>query len=377
MKIAFIGQKGIPANSGGVDRHVESLAFFLSKKREEANDSIKKDLELISYNRKGYLASDIKSWEGVEIVSLPYINTKNLAAITHGFLATISAMYRKVDVIHFHGIGPSLLAFIPHIFTPRIKIVSTLHSFDYGNDKWGGFARFMLRTGEKMMCKYADEVIVLTDLMRDYLWQRYNRESFVIPNGAHINTNYNNESINSEILKELGLEEGKYIISVSRLIKLKGIQYLIEAYNKLEYKGIKLVIVGDGEYQEELKRLAANNANIIFTGNQKDERLASLYRSAKLFVQSSEMEGLSISLLEAMAYGLEILLSDISANREAAHETALYFKSKDVNDLEIKLKLALEDGEMMKELAQLAKERAERVYNWKNISSDILEVYRK
>lgn len=369
MKIAFIGQKGIPANSGGVDRHVESLAFFLSKKRE--------DIKLISYNRKGYIDKDIKTWEGVEIVSLPFIDTKNLAAITHGFLSTISAMFKKVDVVHFHGIGPSLLAFIPHVFTPKIKIVSTLHSFDYGNDKWGGFARFMLRTGEKMMCKYADEVIVLTDLMRDYLWQRYNRESFVIPNGAYITKNNISEQSKLEVLNEFGLEEGKYIISVSRLIKLKGIQYLIEAYNSINEKDIKLVIVGDGEYQEELKKLASTNPNIIFTGNQKDERLASLYSSAKLFVQSSEMEGLSISLLEAMAHGLEILISDISANREAAKDTALYFKSKDVKDLEEKLKIALEDEEMMSGLAKQAKERAKTVYNWENISNDILEVYRK
>lgn len=366
MKIALIGQKGIPAKSGGVDRHVESLVFYLKNKSE--------DLHIISYNRKGYLDKDIKSWKGVEIISLPFINTKNLAAITHGFLSTISAIYKKVDVIHFHGIGPSLLTWIPRVFAPKIKIVSTLHSFDYDNDKWSGFAKFMLKNGERMMCKYADEVIVLTDLMHDYIFQRYKKESHIIPNGALVK-----KPEGEEKLKDFGLEKGKYIVSVSRLIKLKGIQYLIEAFNNTDayQNDMKLVIIGDGEYRAELEKLAADNDNIIFTGNLKDESLTQLFSQAKLFVQSSETEGLSISLLEAMAYGLEILASDISANLAAAGDSALYFKSKNVKDLEDKLKIALEDEDRMKSLALLSKQRAETVYNWETISSDILEVYKK
>ena len=192
MKVAFIGQKGIPAKSGGVDRHVESLAFYLSQK----------DTELIVYNRKNYLDENIKEWSGIRLISVPYINTKNLAAITHGFLSVIDALFRKVDIIHFHGIGPCLLAIIPKIFQPKIKVVATLHSFDYGNDKWGFFARTMLKLGERMMSRYADEIIVLTGLMSDHLKKNYNRDSHIIPNGAMIK-----EAQSAEVLKKYGLEE--------------------------------------------------------------------------------------------------------------------------------------------------------------------------
>ena len=362
MKIAFIGQKGIPTKSGGVDRHVESLALFLAVKGEE----------IIVYNRQGYLPEKISEWKGVKLVHLPFIDNKNLAAITHGFLATIDAIRNKVDVIHFHGIGPSLLAWMPRLFAPRIKIVATLHSFDYGNDKWSSFAKFMLKLGEKAMCRYAHEVIVLTDLMRDYLWQRHSRESNIIPNGALIKKNYETNH-----LLPLGLEPGKYIVSVSRLIRLKGIQYLIEALKRLPDEDIKLAIVGDGEYLNELEKLALEDPRIVFTGNQAGDSLDQIYTHAALFVQSSEMEGLSISLLEAMAHGIPCLVSEISANREASQDTALYFESKNVDKLTVRLKESLDNPEAMKVLGEKGQERAETVYNWDMISANTLDIYHK
>ncbi|MDI3496442.1 MAG: hypothetical protein PWQ35_463 [Patescibacteria group bacterium] len=362
MKIAFIGQKGIPNISGGVDRHVENLAVFLAAKNQE----------VIVYNRRSYLPDKINEWKGVKIVYLPFINNKSLAAITHGFLATWRAIFAKVDVIHYHGIGPSLLAWIPRLFAPRIIVVSTLHSFDYDNDKWGSFAKFMLKLGEKAMCRFSHQVIVLTDLMHDYLLQKYGRESVVIPNGAFIE-----KTDKSNKLIAFGLEPQKYIVSVSRLIRLKGIQYLIKAFKNIKAENIKLAIVGAGEYQSELEKLAGNDKRIVFCGNQSGETLNQLYANAKLFVQSSEMEGLSISLLEAMAHGLRNLISDIPANREAAQNTALYFKSKDELDLQNKLEFALQEEEKMNELGLLAQKRAETIYNWDKISTDTLAVYKK
>ncbi|HZJ41739.1 MAG TPA: glycosyltransferase family 4 protein [Patescibacteria group bacterium] len=362
MKIAFIGQKGMPTKSGGVDRHVENLAIFLVQKKQE----------VIVYNRNHYLPEKINEWKGVKLVHLPFIDQKNLAAISHGFLATFDAIFKKVDVIHYHGIGPSLLTWIPRLLAPKIKVVSTLHSFDYGNDKWSSFAKFMLRLGEKTMCTFAHDVIVLTDLMHDYLWQRYNVESIVIPNGAYIEKDF---SMNK--LHAFGLRPQEYIISVSRLIRLKGIQYLIEAFKKIDNKNIKLAIIGDGEYQTELEELAFNDPRIVFTGNQGGETLNQLYTQAKMFVQSSEMEGLSISLLEAMAHGLPIIVSDISANRQATQDTALYFKSKNVADLKNKLEFALNNPAEMEKLGNASQKRAENVYDWDNVSADTLKVYKK
>jgi glycosyltransferase involved in cell wall biosynthesis len=222
------------------------------------------------------------------------------------------------------------------------------------------------------MCKYTDEVIVLTDIMHDYLLQRYQKESIVIPNGAYITSNHQVNHILA-----FGLERKKYIISVSRFIRLKGIQYLIEAFKRLPEDNIKLVLVGDGDYRTELEKISGNDPRIIFTGNQSGDSLDQLYTNAALFVQSSEMEGLSISLLEAMAHGLPCLISDIAANRQASADTALYFSSKNIDNLEEKLKYALNNPEEMKSLGEAGKERAERLYDWEKISADILEIYKK
>lgn len=360
MRIAFIGQKGIPTKSGGVERHVENLAVFLAKKGQE----------VIVYNRRGYLPEEISEWQGVKIVSKPFIDTMNLAAITHYFLSTIDAMRRRVEVIHFHGIGSALLAWMPRLFAPQIKVVATLHSFDYGNDKWGAFAKAMLKLGEKFMCRYSHQVIVLTGLMHDYLWQRHQRESVIIPNGAAVTADSG-----SNYLLPLGLERGKYVVSVSRLIRLKGLQYLIPAFKAADLGDLKLVIVGDGEYQEELEKLADNDPRFIFTGAKSGAELNQIFSGAKLFVQSSEMEGLSISLLEAMAHGLPCLVSDIVANREAAAETAEYFESKDIADLEKKLRALLLDEEKLARLAENGRLRAEKLYNWDLVSEKVLALY--
>jgi glycosyltransferase involved in cell wall biosynthesis len=281
-------------------------------------------------------------------------------------------MHKKVDVIHYHGIGPCLLAWMPRLFTPKIKVIATLHSFDYGNDKWNTFAKFMLKLGEKSMCKYAHEVIVLTIVMRDYLLGRHGRECVVIPNGAYIETN-----TKTNHLSQFGLEPKKYIVSVSRIIRLKGIQYLIEALKDSPEINIKLAIVGEGEYREELEKLANNDPRIIFTGNQTEESLDQFYTQAKMFVQASEMEGLSISLLEAMAHGLPCMVSDISANMEASGDTALYFAPKDTQSLKTKLVYALSHEEEMLELGKRGKERADKLFNWDLISENTLQVYKK
>lgn len=360
MKIAFIGQKGIPAKPGGVERHVENLALFLAKK----------NYEVLVYNRRENKKEKQGNWQGVDLVYLPYINSKNLAAISLGFLATLNAMRQRVDIIHYHGIGPSLLAWIPRLFRPRTKIVATLHSFDYNNDKWSGFAKFMLKLGEKMMCKFAHEIIVLTDFEQNYLLQKHNRKSTVVPNGAKVELNPGDD-----ILAKFSLEKGSYIISVSRLIRLKGIQYLIEAFKQIEDPELKLVIVGDGEYAKDLHDLSIDDERIIFTGNQEGRPLSQLFANAKLFVQSSEIEGLSISLLEAMAYGLPIVASNIPANKQAGAETLNYFRSEDILDLKEKILYNIQNSEKSLALAEKAKTRAENLYSWEKIVDRIINIY--
>ena len=359
MKIAFIGQKGIPAQTGGVERHVGFLVRELNKLGHE----------IIVYNRRGYTPVHLREIDGVRLIYKGYINNKNLASITHTFLATLDVIRRRVDIIHYHGIGPSLLLWMPKIFCPKTKIIATLHSFDYDNEKWSPFAKFMLRLGEKVMLATADGVIVLTKETHDYILKKYGSETFIIPNGTELGP-----VETDSILKFWGLMPNKYILSVSRLIKLKGIQYLISAFKHLP-TDMKLVVVGNGEYEEELRLIADNDRRIIFVGNQSGDALRQLYSHAFLFVQSSEMEGMSLSLLEAMGHGCPCLVSDINGNRTALENTGYYFRSKDINDLEIQLKNIIDKPDETVKKGRAAFERAAKEFDWGQVAAKTENVY--
>lgn len=361
MRIAIIGQKGIPAKDGGVERQVERLAL----------DLVKLGQDVLVYNRKNYLPEKIKEYQGVKLVTLPFLNTKNLANITHNFLAVIDLCFRKVDIVHFHGIGPSLLIFILKIFKPKVKVVATLHSFDYDNDKWGGFAKRMLKLGEKLMFKMSDKVIVLNENTQNYVKNKYKKEAVIIPNGVEIL-----ENVGANLLNNWDLKEKEYIISVSRLIKLKGIQYLIKAFKDIK-TDMKLVIVGDGEYKHELEKMAGSDKRIIFTNNQTSENLKQLFANAALFVQSSKMEGLSISLLEAMSLSLPCLVSDIEANLKVVNNKGLVFKSESVASLKEELEKFLEyDKEKLEKISKDLKDEILSKYEAKEIAKKTLFLYK-
>ncbi len=361
MNIAFIGEKGVPAQNGGVERYVESLASGMTVLGHN----------VLVYNRNDYLPERLSSFKGTTVINKPYIKTKNLASISHTLLSLLDVLWRQVDIIHFQGIGPSLLIWIPKLFRPSIKIVATLHSFDYQNEKWGTFAKKMLYWGEMLMCRYSDEIIVLTKSAQKYVKSTYQRESIVIPNGANL---YQDSDENMII--PWGLSKDNYIISVSRLIKLKGLQYLITAF-----KGIKtdkkLLIVGAGEYENKLKEMSKGDNRIIFTGNQTGPTLDQLYANAYLFVQSSEMEGLSISLLEAMAHRTACLVSNIEANKNVLADTGWTFQSRNSQDLKNKLEDILDRPEEVREKEIMAYERIKQNFTWSKVVQEILDIYRK
>ncbi|MDD5652332.1 MAG: glycosyltransferase family 4 protein [Candidatus Moranbacteria bacterium] len=219
MKIAFIGQKGIPARFGGVERHVEELAVELAKRGHE----------VFVYARNNYTDKSVKEYKGIKIINLPSIPTKHLDAISHTFLATIHALFQKYDVVHFQAIGPSLMSWIIKLFKRRSILIATFHCQDYFHKKWGWFARKALYLGEYMACKIPDKTIAVSDILGEYSRKKYNIDPAVIYNGARIEGVTNN----SEILGRWNLKSKKYIVFVGRLIRHKGIHYIIEAFKKI------------------------------------------------------------------------------------------------------------------------------------------------
>lgn len=372
MKIAFIGQKGIPAKSGGVEQHVEHIATRLSAQGHE----------VIAYVRAHYVEKGTTEYRGVRLIHTPGLVTKYLDAITHTLSATLHALTQDYDVIHYHSIGPSILAFIPRLLKPRTRVIATFHSRDYFHKKWSWFARLFLRFAEMLICKVPERTIVISETLRDYAENTYNGHFDFIPNGAEICTEQD-----PELLKDWGLKSGRYVLLQGRLVAHKGVHYAVKAFQELERTGrlpnnFKLAIVGGSAHTEEyvqyLKVLTENDANIKMLGEQTGIAMSTLWNNAALFIQPSEDEGLSLSLLEAMGHGLMPIVSSIPANLEAIQNGAgISFQSKNVEDLTKMLAYYIANEEERMEVAKRAQERAVEVYSWDAIADRTYQVYRE
>lgn len=364
MKIAFIGQKGVPTKNGGIEKYTENLALNL----------VSRGHEVFVYARGNY-NEGIKEYKGIKVISVPSFKSKNLDAITGTFFACLDVAFRKIDVINFQAVGPASLIWLIKILKPRTPIIFTFHCQDYYHQKWNGFARWYLKFGEKTGCRLADKVIVTSHVLADYVKETYNFNPVYIPYGA-----VTPEKLAVKDIRRWGLEKNNYILSVGRLVGHKGVHYLIEAYRQIRTDK-KLVIVGASaytdQYVQKLHQLAEGDERIIFTDNQAGLVLSELFSNAYLFVQPSEYEGLSVALLEAMGWGLSCLVSDIPQNIEGIAEAGVTFENKNASDLKTKLEYILNNPEEVTRLGQLAKERVVKEYNWKNITLSIENIARE
>ncbi|MFH0779348.1 MAG: glycosyltransferase family 4 protein [Parcubacteria group bacterium] len=367
MKIAFIGQKGIPMTFGGVEKHVERLACGLAKKGHQ----------VFVYTRPWYTPANKKNYKGVKLISVRSIKRKNMDAISHVILSTLDAMKKDYDIIHYHGVGPALIAWLPKLFKPSAKVIITFHSIDRRHQKWSLFARIFLHIGEWFSVKFSNETIAVSKLLQIYCKEKYNADTIYIPNGVDIPRLVKPDLIE----KQFGLENNNYILFLSRLVKHKGAHYLIEAFNAMKTKK-KLVIAGASAFTDSyvafLKEKADSNPNIIFAGNVAGggKMWQELYSNAYLFVHPSESEGLPIVILEAMSFGKAVLASDIPENMEVlAGGYGFTFHNKKVNDLKKKLKYALECPTLVNRIGLNGREYVRKNYNWKDIVNSVERVY--
>jgi glycosyltransferase involved in cell wall biosynthesis len=378
LKIAYIGQKGIlNSRGGGVETHVEELSARMCKK----------GYEIFLYTRPYYTPKEYKKFEEVVLVSIPSIHTKHLDAISHTFFSIIDALKRKVDIIHIHGVGPALLSFLPRIISPRTKVIVTAHSEDWEHKKWNWFARLMLKFGAFMSAKFAHEVFTVSQELQKYYLNNFNRSIKVIPNGVNCHITKETES---NILAQFGLQKNKYILSVSRLIRHKGIHYLIEAFKRVKenpnFSDFKLVIVGQtfftDDYFEFLKKLVDGRGDIVFAGSKRGQELEELHLNSYMYASASQSEGLSIATLEAMSYGKTVLVSDISSNNSLisgdskSGNVGFAFENKNIADLAEKLEILMSDNDVVRKVGAKARGFVKAYYNWDDISDRISRVYK-
>ncbi len=369
MRIAFIGQKGIPAIAGGVEKHVEKLATRLAAQGHEVT----------VYVRSHYTPKTLTEFEGVTLIHVPSIHTKNLDAITHTFFSTMHALFQPYDIIHFQSIGPSLLSIIPRLLKPKSRVVATFHSRDYFHKKWGFFARTFLHVAEYITCRVPERTIVSTETLIEYAKTTYGRDVTFIPSGAEVAF-----EADTSMLSQFGLRSKRYLLAVHRLVPHKGTHYLIKAFKELEDtnrvpNNFKLVVVGANanteEYENFLKHLAEGRPNILLVGEQTGLALETLYSHAYLYVQPSEEEGLSLALLEAMGHGLMPVVSDIEPHKEAVANTGAFFPVKNVDGLKNELAYFLNRSDEVTVLGKSAQERVREHYSWDAVAKKTIDVY--
>ena len=267
----------------------------------------------------------LPSYKGVMLYDIPNVKIKSFEAIVHTFRAIWNARWRfHADIIHIHSIGPALLT--PFARLLRLKVVFTHHGPDYDRAKWGWVAKCMLRLGERTGCRFAHQVIVISNVINELIQRKYNRhDAHLIPNGVPPplwtdDTGY---------LDVLGVEARKFIFAMGRFVPEKNFHLLVDAFESLQLTGYRLVIAGDSDREDAYSRTlkaTARTKGVVLTGFIKGHKLHTLLSHAALFVLPSSHEGLPIALLEAMSYGLPVLASDIPANREVPLPSSCYFR---------------------------------------------------
>ncbi len=370
-KIAMIGHKRIPSREGGVEIVVDEISTRLTKRGYHVD----------AYNRSGYHVSGKqfdekrgKVYNGIRLFTIPTFKSSSLNAIVYSFLATLRSLVGRYGMIHYHAEGPCTMMGIPKFF--GISTVATIHGLDWQRAKWGNLAAKVLKYGEKTAVRKADEIIVLSRNVQDYFRQQYGRETVYIPNG--IDKPARREA--REITERFGLHKDDYILFLARLVPEKGAHYLIEAYQELQTDK-KLVIAGGDshaeEYMEKIYGYAKGNSKIVLTDFVQGRVLEELFSNAYVFVVPSDIEGMSISLLEAMSYGNCCLVSDIPENLEVVEDKAATFRGGDVADLCAKLRFLLEREEEVKRYKEVSSQFICGKYNWEEVVDETIKVYDK
>ncbi len=313
MKIAMLGHKDFPSRSGGVESVVLELSARLAKR----------GYDITAYSRGLHKEKNVYKELGVTVRRIPTFKSQKLNAMVYSFLATFDALFRHFDVIHYHALGPSVPLIIARLFKKRT--VATVHGLNWRVDKWKGFASRYIKLGEKIVAKYADAVIVLSEDTRRYFMETYGRKTVLINNAVPVLEKLPCR----EIKNRLGLDKDGYILFVGRISPEKGLLELVDGYiasgtNK------KLVIAGDvpdNDYGRKLRSKCSGRENIILCGFAGGDFLTELYSNCALYILPSHTEGLSLSLLEAMECGARCLVSDIPENTSVLGEFGLSFET--------------------------------------------------
>ena len=368
LNIAMLGHKRIPSREGGVEIVVEELSTRM----------VRLGNHVTCFNRRGHHisgrqfdAEQRNKYRGVRIKYVPTINRKGFAAATSSCFGALCAAIGKYDVVHIHAEGPALMCWLPKLAGKRVIV--TIHGLDWARTRWGWLSSKYIKAGEKSAVKHADEIIVLSRNVQNYFFSTYGRNTIYIPNGVTRPVLKEPE----EIKRLWGLEKDGYILFIGRLVPEKGIHYLLEAWKDIKTSK-KLVITGGNsdvdDYINKLETLAGEN--VIFTGFQQGRVLEELFSNCYVYCLPSDLEGMPLSLLEAMSYGSCCVVSNIVECVEVVEDKAVTFKRGNVDDLRDKLQRLLDEPKTVRNYKEFASDFITSKYNWDCVVNQTLELYR-
>ncbi len=366
LKIAYIGQRGVPPTFGGIERYVDEIVRRLPKD----------EVETYTYCRRHYVEDNYVDY--TRQLFVPSLEAKGVEAFSHSFFSSVDSLKHSFDLVHFQALGPSVFTFIPKI--TGAKIVATVHGLDWARAKWGRAAKAVLQLGEWMAGHTAAAIISVSKNLQQYFQDKYRTEVFFVPIGFSdprlLNVN--------EINRKFGLEPLKYILFLNRIVPEKGIHYLIEAFKNIKRDDFRLVIAGSAfqgdRYVDTLKQMARDDNRIIFTGYVSRTEVHELYTNAYFFVLPSELEGMPAVVLEALSHKCPVLISDIEENvnviEKEGQTHGFVFENKNVVDLEKQMSSLLNNPELVDDMRRQGHDFVYGEYSWDKAVKMTHDIYK-
>jgi len=356
VRIAFIGQKGVPATFGGIEHHVEEVGARLAARGHEVT----------VFCRTNYVTQRLPEYKGMRLVHLPTVGSKHLDAIAHSLLSTAASIGRGFDVIHYHAIGPGALSPLARGAT-RAKVVQTIHGRDDERAKWSRPAQAMLRGAAWLSARVPDATIVVSRALAEHYRTHYDREVDYIPNGVDAPSERPDAD---EIERRYGLEPDSYLLFVGRLVPEKAPDLLVRAFRRIPGE-LRLVIVGGSSFSDSyvrsIRELVDGDRRVEWVDYVYGSVLAELYANARAFVLPSSVEGLPLTLLEAASHATPVVASAIPPHVEvlgADGPGRRLFRPGDEDDLVAAMQRSLADPQVEQAGATVLADEIVKKYRW-------------
>ena len=357
-RVAFIGGRGVVGKYSGVETFYEEAGRRLAAHGHQ----------MTAYCRS-YFTPEEKRHNEIRIVRLPTIRSKHLETLVHTFLSTVHSCFSDYDIVHFHTLGPSLFAYWPRLFGK--KTVVSVQGLDWQRKKWSWLARQVLRAGERASIWLPNKTVVVSHTLEDHYRAHYRRSVAYIPNGTEMRV-----CKQVSALTKFGLTTEEYVLFLGRFSPEKNCDLLIRAFEPLNTV-MKLVLAGGSSHTDNYVAVLRQRESdrITFLDWLSGDVLEQVLTNAAVFVLPSDMEGLSLALLDAMGAGRCVLASNVPENCEVIGDAGFTLRRGDARHLQQMLAMLIAHPEVRSAVGQKARDRIQQEYLWDGVVQRLEQTY--